>query len=127
MPLRVWRTDEVTPLSPHPNDPALAAPKVAEGSTEFLITFAISVPEGTPRRAVENTEAREAQRVKELAGQGHVLRLWALPGDGRALGLWRARDAAEMQAILKSLPLDAWMTVETTPLTEHPSDPALTP
>jgi muconolactone delta-isomerase len=24
MPLRVWRTDEVTPLSPHPNDPAPA-------------------------------------------------------------------------------------------------------
>lgn len=23
MPLRVWRTDDVTPLSPHPNDPAL--------------------------------------------------------------------------------------------------------
>ena len=22
MPLRVWRTDEVTPLAPHPNDPA---------------------------------------------------------------------------------------------------------
>ena len=25
MPLRVWRTDEVTPLSPHPNDPAWQA------------------------------------------------------------------------------------------------------
>jgi muconolactone D-isomerase len=25
MPLRVWRTDEVTPLSPHPNDPAITA------------------------------------------------------------------------------------------------------
>jgi muconolactone delta-isomerase len=25
MPLRVWRSDEVTPLSPHPNDPAHAA------------------------------------------------------------------------------------------------------
>jgi muconolactone D-isomerase len=23
MPLRVWRTDEILPLSPHPNDPAL--------------------------------------------------------------------------------------------------------
>lgn len=23
MPLHIWRTDEVTPLSPHPNDPAL--------------------------------------------------------------------------------------------------------
>jgi muconolactone delta-isomerase len=25
MPLHVWRTDEVTPLSPHPNDPAQAS------------------------------------------------------------------------------------------------------
>lgn len=24
MPLRVWRTDEVTPLLPHPNDPAIS-------------------------------------------------------------------------------------------------------
>ena len=29
-----------------------------------------------------------------------------------------------MQAILRSLPLDPWMTVQTTPLTPHPSDPA---
>src|SRR5690348_17312854 len=41
-----------------------------------------------------------------------------------ALGLWRARDAAEMQAIMESLPLYPWMTVGTTPLTPHPSDPA---
>jgi muconolactone delta-isomerase len=122
MPLRVWRTDEVTTLSPHPNDPALAARK---GATEFLTTFTISVPEGTPRRTVHDTEAREAQRAKELAGQGHLLRLWKLPGQSRALGLWNARDPAEMQAILKSLPLDPWMTVETTPLTRHPSDPAV--
>jgi muconolactone D-isomerase len=26
MPLRVWRTDVVTPLSPHPSDPAAAQP-----------------------------------------------------------------------------------------------------
>jgi muconolactone delta-isomerase len=24
MPLHIWRTDQVTPLAPHPNDPALA-------------------------------------------------------------------------------------------------------
>jgi len=127
MPLRVWRTDEVTPLSPHPNDPARAL-EVTDQAVEFLTTFAITVPEGTPRQAVDETEAREAERARELAEQGHLLRLWALaaePGHGRALGLWRARDAAEMQAILDSLPLDAWMTVDTTPLTEHPSDPAL--
>jgi muconolactone delta-isomerase len=123
MPLRVWRTDEVTALSPHPNDPGLAA---GAPGTEFLTTFVIAVPEGTPGRAVEETEAREAQRAKELAGQGHLRRLWMLPGQGRTLGLWQAASPAAMQATLRSLPLDPWMTVQTTPLTPHPSDPAQT-
>jgi muconolactone delta-isomerase len=121
MPLRVWRTDEVTPLAPHPNDPALTARNTG---TEFLTTFAISVPEGTPGEAVDDIEAREARRAKELAGQGHLLRLWRLPGRSRVLGLWTAGSPAEMEAILKSLPMDPWMTVETTPLSQHPSDPA---
>jgi muconolactone delta-isomerase len=121
MPLRVWRTDEVTPLARHPNDPALEA---SPGGTEYLTAFTIAIPQGTPAQTVEATKACEAERVYELAGQGHLLRLWALPGEGRSLGLWQAQDAAEMQAILKSLPLDAWMTVQTRPLTRHPSDPA---
>ena len=124
MPLRVWRTDEVTPLSRHPNDPVLAG---GPGAIEFLTTFSIAIPAGVAAQTVEDTKAREAERAYELAGQGHLLRLWALPGEGRSLGLWRAQDAAEMQTILKSLPLDAWMTVQTTPLSRHPSDPASGP
>jgi muconolactone delta-isomerase len=122
MPLRVWRTDEVTPLAPHPNDPELAA---GNAGTEFLTTFTINIPEGTPARAVDDTEMREARRAKELARQGHLLRLWRLPSRSRALGLWNAGNPSEMQAIVKSLPMDPWMTVETTPLSRHPSDPAL--
>jgi muconolactone delta-isomerase len=129
MPLRVWRSDEVTPLSPHPNDPALqgTGQSPAEGGQEFLTTFTITVPEGTSEQTVDDTRAREAARAQELTEQGHLLRLWtppAEPGEWRTLGLWRARDAAEMQAILESLPLFAWMAVETTPLSRHPSDPA---
>jgi muconolactone delta-isomerase len=69
--------------------------------------------------------AREAQRARVLAEQGHLGRLWVLPGEGRTLGLWRAQNGREMQAILESLPLDDWTTVVTTPLDPHPSDPAL--
>ena len=126
MPLRIWRTDEVTPLSPHPNDPALAATGLVEGSTEFLTTFTISIPDGTSAQAVQDAQAAEAQRAKELAGQGHLERLWVLPAAGGALGLWTARDGDQMQAIVKSLPLDRWMTTQTTPLTSHPSDPPVT-
>lgn len=124
MPLRVWRTDQATALSPHPNDPALA-PRPNDGTREFLTTFSVTVPDGTPGRAVDDTEAREAERAQELARQGHLFRLWRLPGEGRTLGLWRARDGAEMEAIIESLPLNAWMTTAIASLTEHPSDPAL--
>lgn len=111
MPLRVWRADEVVPLSPHPNDPAHAG----DGTTrEFLTTFTITIPEGTPAQDVDGAE---------LARQGHLSRLWKLPGEGRALGLWQAQDDDEMSAILASLPLSPWMTVKTVPLSVHPSDP----
>ena len=127
MPLRVWRTDEVTPLSPHPNDPAPDLPPSEIGTArEFLTTFTVTIPPGTALQTVQGTQAREAQRAHDLAGQGHLRRLWALPGTGRALGLWQARDVAQMQAILQSLPQSPWMTVDTTPLSPHPSDPAIT-
>ena len=123
MPLRVWRTDEVTPLSPHPNDPP-PAPGAGQKATEFLVTFTLAIPPGTPGQTVHVTKAREAQAAHDLASQGHLLRLWTLP-DERTLGLYQARDAAQMEAILASLPLAPWMTADTTPLSPHPSDPAI--
>ena len=125
MPLRVWRTDEVTPLSPHPNDPD-PAPRQAKAGTEFLVTFTVTVPPGAAAAQAErDAEAREAQAAHDLAGQGHLLRLWKLPGTGRALGLYQAGDPAQMQAILTALPLAPWMSVDTTPLSPHPSDPGI--
>ncbi len=130
MPLRVWRSDEVTALVTHPNDPAGRTASVEQGAgraTEFLTTITVTVPQTTPTEIVDDTMSREAERAGELAAQGHLERLWVLPsqpGKLRALGLWRASDAAAMTAILQSLPLHAWMSVETTPLTAHPNDPA---
>ncbi len=127
MPLRIWRTDQVTPLSRHPNDPKPTEPASDRGSdTEFMITMAISVPEGTNADVVDATMAKEAQRARELAAQGRLIRLWALvqgPGRPQTLGLWRAHDTAEMTLVLESLPLHAWMSTDTVPLAAHPNDP----
>jgi muconolactone delta-isomerase len=124
MPLRIWRTDEVMPLSPHPNDPALSG--VGPGQ-EFLIAMTIAVPEGTPSGVVDDTLNREAQRARELSSQGNLRRLWALAAEEparRTLGLWNARDRGELGSIVESLPLHGWMTATTTELSPHPSDPA---
>lgn len=37
---------------------------------EYLVTFTLAVPEGTPARDVEEATASEAKRVRELAGRG---------------------------------------------------------
>ena len=132
MPLRIWRSDEVTPLAPHPNDPAMRAATSANdralstgtGDPEFLTFFSIIVPDGTTAQAVADADAREAEQAREWAAKGKLRRLWTLPGQGRALGLWQADNQPELQAIVSSLALDPWMTTQITPLTPHPSDPA---
>lgn len=127
MPLRIWRTDEVTVLEPHPDDPLGAGITSRPGKgAEFLITMTITAPSDTPAHVVDDTVAREAARARLLGERGHLVRLWSLqsgPDGRRTLGLWRARDPGELMVLLESLPLSGWMTIETTPLTPHPNDP----
>ena len=126
MPLRVWRSDDVTPLMPHANDPD---PNAGTGPrrAEFLTTFVTTVPAGTSVEDEQDRYAQEGVAARRLAAEGQLRRLWKLPGDRRALGLWEARDADQLQEILTSLPLAPWMTVETVPLSPHPNDPAYGP
>jgi muconolactone delta-isomerase len=131
MPLRVWRTDEVAALGPHPNDPGAPRDRAAgerPTGTEYLTVFTVVFPEGTPAEVVEEATRGEARSAHQLGEQGHLTRLWALPSDQDAwhsLGLWRAEDDAQLTRMLEALPLDPWMTVQTTPLTPHPSDPGV--
>jgi muconolactone delta-isomerase len=116
MPLRIWRTDEVTPLGLHPNDPGPDAVRIAADRTEYLVTLVVGEPDG------DEVFAQEAVRARELAAQGHLVRLWKL-SERRFAGVWQAAGTAELDEILRALPLAKWLTVETVPLTRHPSDP----
>ena len=127
MPLRVWRTDEVTALGAHPNDPGRGRVPLAASGGEYLVTFVLDLPYATsPAVLDEGSPVRRGAPVSWPA-EGHLIRLWALPGPGRDLGLWQAAGAGQMQHILRSLPLADWLTVETVPLARHPSDPAGVP
>jgi muconolactone D-isomerase len=95
---------------------------------DYLVDFILTVPEEAPASEIEQRTAGEGIRVAELAAQGHALRVWKpLPDDGRAraIGLYRAADDTELQAMLESLPLWPWMEISVTALAEHPNDPAL--
>src|SRR5438552_9444712 len=96
---------------------------------EYIVTMTTHVPAGTPEEDVENIRAREALRARELADEGHLLRLWRpplQPGEWRTLGLFAAETAGELDEVLASMPLRVWRTDAVTALSPHPNDPART-
>jgi muconolactone delta-isomerase len=93
---------------------------------EFLVDMVTTVPDGTTDAEVDAIRTREAARSRELAAQGHLLRLWRPPlsaGEWRTWGLFQAADATDLESVLSSMPLRIWRHDTVTPLTAHPSDP----
>jgi muconolactone delta-isomerase len=120
--LPTMRAEYVTTLKPHANDRGLGA---APGDLpEYFTTFSAQIPADAAN--VKETLAAEARRAAELAASGVLVRLWRLPGMGRALGLWRAADDTSLQAVLSSLPMYPWLDTEITVLEPHPGDPGRT-
>jgi len=77
MPLRIWRTDEVTPPSPHPNDPTPAQRRPRGSLREFFTIFTIftvQIPAQAAATTVDDITGREAARAAELAGDRALAR-----------------------------------------------------
>ena len=93
---------------------------------EFLVEFEVEVPDGTSETEVEQRKRAEAIAAAALAAEGHLLRLWrptAAASDPTAVGLYAADSRAELDALLRALPLADWMQVTVVPLAPHPNDP----
>ena len=97
---------------------------------EYLVNMTTHVPSGTSEATVEDIRTREAAHSRELATDGHLLRLWRpplRPGEWRTLGLFAADDGVQLEKVLASMPLHVWRTDEVTPLSPHPNDPPAQP
>lgn len=95
---------------------------------EFLVEFEVVVPDGTPESEVERRTAAEASAAARLVEEGHLLRLWkraAVADDTTVIGVYAADSQAELDNLLRALPLAEWMEITIIPLATHPNDPAL--
>ena len=90
---------------------------------EYLVEFELDIPKSTTDSAVSSRVAAEAIAAANLAKQGHLVRLWKRPEESRAVGLFRADNGAELDALLADLPLYDWLHVTVTGLEPHPNDP----
>ena len=92
---------------------------------EYLVTMTTHVPEEAPGQTAAGVRAHQAARSSELARQGPLLRLWRPPQRPATHARWfvaTPRNLAETPAIMEPMPLDAWMAVQTAPLTLYPID-----
>jgi muconolactone delta-isomerase len=90
---------------------------------EFLVEFAVEIPEGAAQEQVDERKRAEAVAAAELARAGNLVRVWTSDA-GKIVGLYRTRSRDELDGLLGALPLFDWMDISVTAFEAHPNDPA---
>jgi muconolactone D-isomerase len=87
---------------------------------EFLVEIDVAMPMHLPE--AERAALLEAERARgrEFLEAGRIKHVWRVPGAVRNVGVWEAADPTELHEAIASLPFFPWMSVEVTPLAEHP-------
>jgi muconolactone D-isomerase len=91
---------------------------------EFLVNIRFVWPADISEEVRKDLREKEIKMAGELARKGHLVRMWRVVGRRENWGLWRAKDATEMHAILSSLPIWPYMEIQTMALAVHPVDPS---
>lgn len=92
---------------------------------EFLVRIELVAPPGMDTEELANLRTREAQRARELAAEGNIVRLWRSASTWGNWGLWRCESRTALVILLDSLPLRPFMSIDIHDLAPHPSDPLL--
>ncbi|GLU48738.1 muconolactone Delta-isomerase [Nocardiopsis ansamitocini] len=91
---------------------------------EFLINITINWGPDMDEEKKSELSVLERRIAAQHAEDGHLVRMWRVPGRQENWGLWRASDPTEMHRIISSLPVWPWMDVRVHCLADHPVDPA---
>jgi muconolactone D-isomerase len=91
---------------------------------EFLVNIRFVWPDSITDEKRKDLREKEVKMAGELAKKGHLVRMWRVIGRRENWGLWRAKDATEMHAILSGLPIWPYMEVQVHAMAVHPVDPS---
>ena len=94
---------------------------------EFLVNIKFVWPDSITEEKRKELREKEVAMAGELARKGHLVRMWRVVGRRENWGLWRAKDATEMHAILSTLPIWPYMEIQVMAMAQHPVDPSPPP
>ena len=89
---------------------------------EFLVRTENEIGAGFDPDELARLRAAERERAMQLRREGHLRRLWRVPGRWATIGLYEAADATELHELLASLPMWAYTSVQVEALAQHPQE-----
>lgn len=87
----------------------------------FHVTINVHVPKEMPAAEFDTIKLAEKERAIELQKQGKWLHLWRVAGQYSSISVLDVADNDELHALLSSLPLFPYMTLDVKALAKHPS------
>ena len=88
---------------------------------QFLVRMDVHLPHDMPAEVADDLRAKEKARAHEIQASGKWPELWRIVGRVSNYSRFDVESHEELHALLTSLPLFPYMTVEVTALTTHPS------
>lgn len=87
----------------------------------YHVKMDVNIPRDIPADTVEAIKVAEKKRATELQQAGKWPHLWRIVGQYSNISILDVDSHDELHALLSSLPLFPYMTIQVTALAKHPS------
>jgi muconolactone D-isomerase len=88
----------------------------------FAVRMGVDIPRDLDHEVRADLVAREKAYCQELQKTGEWVHIWRCVGQYANISVFDVADNEALHRILWNLPLFPYMSVEVTPLAQHPSD-----
>ncbi len=90
----------------------------------FMVQIKVELPGDMDSTQLQELVEAETSRAIELVQAGNLRKIWRVVGERSNFSVWEADTPEEFHAAIGSLPMHPWMSVDVTPMIEHPATQA---
>jgi muconolactone D-isomerase len=87
----------------------------------FLVHMQVAIPANADLNHIDQLKTDEKRYTQQLQREGKWPSLWRVVGQNANYSLFDVESNDELHAVLGALPLFPFLTIEVTPLVQHPA------
>ena len=90
----------------------------------LMVNITVELPGDMDPEKVKVIADAETSRALELIQAGKIRKIWRVVGARANFSIWETDTLEDFHASISSLPMHPFMTVDVTPIIEHPATQA---